>query len=156
MKKTPRYYQVECAEAIVQGWKDKEVPYASCAPGSGKSLILAMLSERCLLKSKRVLQLVPRDKLLKQNYDEMRAWTDYKDKIGIVCAGLSRKEIHKDCVIATPESFKAYRRSQHFDMVLIDECHNVGNKPMSMYRAIIRSLTRINPRLVIAGVSGTT
>jgi DNA repair protein RadD len=155
-KKTPRYYQAECVEAIIQGWKDKEVPYASCAPGSGKSLILAMLSERCLAKSKRVLQLVPRDKLLMQNHDEMKAWTDYRDKIGIVCAGLGRKEIHKDCVIATPESFKSYRRAQHFDMVLIDECHNVSNKPMSMYRSIIRSLKRINPRLVIAGVSGTT
>lgn len=169
MKITPRYYQNEFEEAILDAWRnqgywddgtqkwtEERVPYASCCPASGKSLMLAMLTEWALNRGGRVIQLVPKREHVKQNYKELIGYTDHNTDVGICCSKLSKFQISRKCVIATASSFLSRRASSgSFNVCLIDELHNVSNDPNSRYRKIITSLRRQNPKMLIAGVSGT-
>lgn len=155
-KKTLRWYQKEAVDEIVKSWKRGEVPYTNCCPGSGKSLMLAELSERCLKQGGRVIQLVPKLEHVNQNYREMFNHSDHKNDIGICCSKLQKFQTSRKCVIATASSFLRRRAtSGAFNVCLIDEVHNVPNDLDSGYRKIITSLLRQNPRMLIAGVSGT-
>jgi DNA repair protein RadD len=155
MKKEPRYYQREAGNALVKGIMTQGcVPYAKMATGSGKSLVLAMISDWALKRGWRVLQLVPTKELCEQNAREFNGWSDHK--AGICCTKLGRFETDKNIVIATTTSFLRKRStSGRFDLLLVDECHLLSPKDNSMYQRIIRSLKRINPDLRIAGVSAT-
>lgn len=168
-KITPRYYQNEFYEATIdawanqgywddatQKWSEERVPYASCCPASGKSLMLAMLSEWALNRGGRVIQLVPKLEHVKQNYNELIGYTAHNTDIGICCSKLKKFQTSRQCVIATASSFMSRRaNSGAFNVCLIDELHNVSNDPNSRYRKIITSLRRQNPRMLITGVSGT-
>lgn len=147
-------YQRECVEAIIQGWREKEVPYAQMDTGSGKSLVCAELIKRSLKFNYRCLCLVPSQELVSQNYKEFVGYTDHK--AGICSSKLGRFEIHEKVVFSTYTSFLNRRtKAGKFDVCIIDEHHLVSNDPDTSYRKIIRSLLRINPALRIAGVSAT-
>ena len=161
MKRQLRDYQKDCVLAIINEWNHGNylsVPYASVMTGLGKSLIMADITSKALSKGKRVLQLVPRLELVEQNYKETIEYLDaeHKAKLGIVCGQLNSKEYKSQAVIAMYTSFYKRRASSgHFDVVLIDECDNVGNNKDSQYRKIITSLQRINPKLLVAGVTAS-
>jgi len=151
-----RYYQQEAVDAIINSWnkKQSQVPYVSVMTGLGKSLIIADITKQALAKGKRVLQLVPRLELVKQNYAETVGHGC--EGVGICCGQLNRFEVHKPVVIAMHSSFYSRRTvSGKFDVLLIDECHLVGNDPNSQYRKIVRSLLRLNPKMLIAGLTGS-
>ncbi len=159
MKKTPRQYQQEACKAIVGAWREPSSrPYASVMTGLGKSLCFAMLANRLVNSGKRVLMLVPRKELVEQNFNEAFGYFDNRTALGIVCSQLGKKQQHKQCVVAMASSFVNLRlASGSFDYILIDECHHIsyrkeGNK--GIYAKIIDSLTRINPDIRVAGMTG--
>jgi superfamily II DNA or RNA helicase len=122
-KKLLRWYQKEAVDAIVKSWHRGEVPYCNCCPGSGKSLMLAELSERCLKQGGRVIQLVPKLEHVNQNYREMFNHSNHKNDIGICCSKLQKFQTSRKCVIATSSSFLRRRAtSGAFNVCLIDEC----------------------------------
>ncbi len=161
MKKTPREYQQSACKAIVAKWREDSFsrPYASVMTGLGKSLCFAMLANRLVNRGERVLMLVPRKELVEQNFNEAFNYFDNQSALGIVCAQMDKKQHHKQCVIAMASSFVNLRTvSGSFDYLLIDECHHIsyrkeGNK--GIYAKIIDSLTRINPSIRVAGMTGT-
>jgi len=158
MKKQARWYQRETANAIVKCWREdqKNVPYANNCTGSGKSLTLAMLTNYYINRGERVLQLVPTMELVKSNKEEAIDYLDNPEALGIVCNQLKENQNHRQAVIAMMASFLNKRAiSGAFDILLIDECDLVNNNQESSYRRIITSLQRLNPNMLIAGLTAT-
>ena len=160
MKKTLRPYQQEACKQLHVSMHQGDKPYAAMITGTGKSLVLAALTNRYIEQGKRVLQLVPRLELVQQNYEELFNYTDNKSAIGIVCGQLGKKQNHKQVVIAMASSFVNLRAtSGSFDYCLVDECHRLSIKPESQkqatYQKIVETLLRINPAIKICGVTGT-
>lgn len=156
MKKRPRYYQKDAATALVRSMQKGQIPYANLCTGSGKSLVSAMLTNWMPKQGGRVLQLVPTKELCEQNYREAFEYVDSPGDIGICCSGLNKFDIHKRCVISTSNSFLNRRATSGlFSLCVIDEAHLVTPDPDSTYRKIIRSLKRINPDMLICGMTAT-
>lgn len=158
MKHEPRYYQKDTANAIVKCWREDKnnVPYANNCTGSGKSLTLAMLTDYYVNKGLRVLQLVPTRELVESNYKEAFNYLRNQTSLGIVCNQLKKIQNRKQAVIAMMKSFLKHRAiSGAFDILLIDECDVLNNNPDSDYRKIIGSLKRLNPDMLIAGLTAT-
>jgi len=160
MKKTLRYYQNETCQEIAKSWARKERPYASVMTGLGKSLIFAALTKYGLNKGYRVLQLVPRLELVEQNRAETLAYIDDKRLVGIVCGQLNKSQNKHQAVIAMASSFVNKRAiSGVFDILLIDECHRMKlcglDGQRGIYEKIVTSLLRLNPNMMIAGLTGT-
>jgi len=161
MKKIPRWYQID---AVNNAAKDCRIstdtgfkyPYIDAPPGSGKSLMQAMLIDMCIRQGGRVLCLVPKKELVEQNYIEAYGYIEDPHTLGIVCGQLNKNQIHKQAVIAMYSSFlKSRAFAGKFNLLLIDECHMVSNKPDTSYRKIVSSLLTINPSMKIIGLSGT-
>jgi len=153
-----RYYQSECVESTINAWNERKdiIPYSSMMTGLGKSLVISDITDKAIAKGKRVIQLVPRLELVRQNYNETINHVGDDCDIGICCSKLNKHEFNKQAVVAMYQSFLNRRAtSGSFDVCLIDECDNVGNDPDSSYRKIIRSLLRINPKMLIAGFTAT-
>ena len=68
MKKQLRYFQSDAIDSVIADIKAGEVPYINAVTGFGKSIVMADLTERALIKNKRVLQLVPNHTLCTQNH----------------------------------------------------------------------------------------
>lgn len=160
MKKTLRYYQNETCQEIAKSWARKERPYASVMTGLGKSLIFAALTKYGIGKGYRVLQLVPRLELVEQNRDELLDYIDDKKAVGVVCGQLGKNQNKHQAVIAMASSFVNKRSvSGVFDILLIDECHRMKlcglDGQSGIYEKIVTSLLRINPNMMVAGLTGT-
>jgi len=156
MKKELRYFQTEAIDAILDSLKRGETPYINAVTGFGKSLVMAEITRRAMLKNKRVLQLVPNHTLCVQNYEQTFTHVDNKNSIGICCAKLSKYQTTRQTVIATQTSFlKRRATSGSFDFLLVDEADLVSPDPSTTYQKIIKSLQRINPKMMIIGLTGS-
>ena len=156
MKKTLYKHQQDAINAARESLIAGETPYLDCCVSFGKSLVMAHITESALQKGLRVLQITPTKELCSQNFKELFDYVTDKTKIGIVCAGLNKKQVTKQAVVCTFGSFVNRRANAgKFDLVLIDECHGVSNTPDTSIRKIIKSLQRINPKLKIIGLSGS-
>ena len=160
IKKIPRPYQREICNAIVKSFKQGERPYGSVLGGLGKSLCFAMLTDYYVKQGKRVLQMVPRMELVTQNYNEARDYMESPQVLGICCGQLQKRQTTRQAVIAMASSFVSRRAtSGAFDVLLIDECHRMrlaaGDEKQGNYEKIVRSLFRINPDMLCAGLSGS-
>jgi len=157
-KKQLRPHQLEAKQAIRTALVAGGIPYADCCVSFGKSLLLADIAQDALKKGSRVLIITPTKELCKQNYDETFNCFDdaYKREIGIVCSGLNKKQVHRQVIICTYQSFYSVRATAgKFDLVLIDECHIVSNNEQTQMRKIIKASQRINPKVKVVGVSGS-
>lgn len=156
MKKIPRYYQLDSFKSIIKSISKGGRPYVSMSTGSGKSIVCAMLAEKCLKQGVRALVLTPSSELVSQNYAEHFDYTDTKTALGICSAKLGKYQVTKQIVHATYTSFlKKRATSGAFNALIIDEAHYVSPLPNSSYQKIIRSLLRLNPDMKIIGLSAT-
>ena len=155
-KKEPRYYQLDAVKAIIASWRNGNVPCASISTGGGKSLIAAMLAEQALKQNKRVIIFVPTMELCQQNFKELAEYTDYPMALGVCCSKLQKFQTQKQAVIATYTSFLRRRtKSGAFDLMITDESHLISSDPDSSYQKIIRSLKRLNPNMLMCGLTAT-
>ena len=163
-RKTPRYYQVEAVKAACiscttpseNSENGFEIPYIDAPPGSGKSLMQAMLIDKVLRQGGRAISFVHRAKITRQNYNEVLNYVENAGGVGLCCRKLKSNQIHKQAVICMYQSFLNQRtKAGQFNLCIIDECHLVSNKAGSGYRKIIRSLLRFNPKMKIICLSGT-
>lgn len=156
MKKELRQYQKDAIKAACDALRDGEVPYLNISTGGGKSLVLAHFIEMALRQGKRVLTLTPSTELCSQNYVEAIEYVSEPHKIGICSAQLNKFQTSRQACIATYTSFLRRRtKTGSWDLLLIDECQYLSPSPDSSYQKIIKSLKRINPKLMLIGVSAT-
>lgn len=157
--KTPRYYQEDALKALRGALKDDKdcAPLAVLATGTGKALICAELFKHYVQNypSTRMMCLVDTKELVKQNHDTLlEQWPSAP--VGIYSAGLKRKEPKAQILFAGIQSAysKAYQIGK-IDILLIDECHMIGQKDGTRYQEMITALKVINPRMRVVGLTAT-
>lgn len=152
MKLTPRPYQVEAHDRVVDNWKKSTDPVVvSAATGSGKSIIVAMLAKTLhgLSGGKRVLCLAPSKELTLQNHEKYLA---IGEQASIYSASIS-KSLRHQVIFATPLSFKkvAKRLGHEFAGVIIDEAHGITPS----IQGIISDMKESSHTLRVCGLSAT-
>ena len=168
-KKTPRYYQTEavntCVEAIRKALTDSKASnnIVDAGPGSGKTLMMAMLANHVASRGGNVLILSRQPVLCGQNYDE--CW-EYEVAAGMYAAKYNRKQINSNVIVATEgtivNALHTDFKNHRFDLICIDECHMVDyTEEKSQFMKIITHFTnnakRIGSKLPlqIVGMTGS-
>jgi DNA repair protein RadD len=135
----PYDFQADGATALIESAGH---PLAVYATGAGKSVVIAEVCRRLLSRS---VILVPTRELCQQNEQAMRAvWPEVD--VGILCAGLRRREYGARNLIATIQSvYSLWKRDKlgligSRDLMIVDEAHLVPASEVGMYRTIIKAL----------------
>lgn len=149
---TLRPYQQAAVSASLEHFKNSKSPAVLALPtGAGKSIIIAKLTE---LAKGRVLILAHVKELVEQNFEKYKM---LQDDAGIFSAGLNKKETENKVLFASIQSvFNAKDRFfENFNLLIIDECHRVGQDPASQYHQVIQKLKDNNKSLCILGLTAT-
>lgn len=150
-----REYQSSAVRALQNFLATEEGNPIVCAPtGSGKSVIIAKFIERSP-PGKRILMLTHVKELIEQNYARLKkAWP--AAPVGIFSAGVGRKDTRFPITYAGIQSiYKKASLFGHIDLVIIDECHLLGEKSEGMYQSFLTDLRAVNPKLRVVGFTAT-
>lgn len=152
MKFTPRAYQVDAHDAVIEHWRKSTEPVVlEATTGAGKSLIIAMIAKTLydLSGGKRILCLAPSAELTQQNSEKYKA---IGEPCSIYSASIS-KSLRHQVIFATPLTFKrvAKRLGSQFAGVIIDECHGITGS----IKEIIEDMRSSSPNLRVCGLSAT-
>lgn len=125
--------------------------------GTGKSLVIADLIKKicCKWPGTRCMMLTHVKELIEQNYDKlMRHWPTAP--AGVYSAGVGRKEAHYPITFGGVQSVvNNMHRFGKVDVLIVDECHRISPKANTSYCKIIKFLKKVNPNLVVMGLTAT-
>ncbi|WP_347254513.1 DEAD/DEAH box helicase [Leminorella grimontii] len=149
---TLRPYQQEAVEATLRYFRQRQDPALIVLPtGAGKSLVIAELAR---LARGKVLVLAHVKELVAQNHAKYRA---YGLEADIFSAGLNQKQSSAKVVFGSVQSvarsLDAFNDS--FSLLIVDECHRIGDDEDSQYLQILTHLRNKNPRLCLLGLTAT-
>jgi len=152
MSFTLRPYQQEAVDATLTYFRRHTTPAVIVLPtGAGKSLVIAELAR---LARGRVMVLAHVKELVAQNHAKYLALGLEAD---IYAAGLQRKESQGKVVFGSVQSVA--RNITHFEgkfsLLIVDECHRIGDKEDSQYQQILTALRHQNPQLRLLGLTAT-
>ena len=152
MSFTLRPYQQDAVNATVAHFRRHQEPAVIVLPtGAGKSLVIAELAR---LARGRVLVLAHVKELVAQNHSKYQA---YGLEADIFAAGLQRKESQRKVVFGSVQSVA--RNLDLFDsafsLVIVDECHRIGDDKESQYQQLFNHLRQHNPQLRLLGLTAT-
>jgi len=126
---------------------------------SGKSLIQAYIIRNMLkYENTRILCLTHQKYLIEQNYNELlnNFDNDLFLDAGIYSAGLKRRDTQNRILFAGIQSvYKKAWELGKFDLIIIDEAHLVSYDAETMYRQFFSEMEKINPKIMICGMSAT-
>jgi superfamily II DNA or RNA helicase len=128
---TPRPYQVEAIQALIDGWAGPRNRIAVVLPtGAGKTVIIANLIRRLLatlLRGKRALVIAHREELLEQAAAKIRAVCPD------LCVGIvkAERDEHQDAdvIVASVQTLAVEKRRRailDIGLVIVDECHHAA------------------------------
>lgn len=149
---TLRPYQREAVDATLDYFRHHASPAVIVLPtGAGKSLVIAELAR---LARGRVLVLAHVKELVEQNHAKYRALGLEAD---IFSAGLRQRQSQGKVVFGSVQSIARHLADfdQAFSLLIVDECHRIGDADDSQYRQILRHLQTVNPRLRLLGLTAT-
>lgn len=152
MSFTLRPYQQEAVDATLAHFRRHLESAVIVLPtGAGKSLVIAELAR---IARGRVLVLAHVKELVAQNHAKYRALGLEAD---IFAAGLQRKESHGKVVFGSVQSVARNLEQFHgeFSLLIVDECHRIGEADDSQYQQILTHLRRANPKLRLLGLTAT-
>lgn len=170
----PRPYQLEAEQAVFDYFAKGNVgnPVIAMPGGTGKSLVIAMIIKRIMqtCPNWRGMMLTHVEKLIVQNAEKLQGiWSTAP--LGIYSAGLKSRDMILPIVFGGIQSVaKAIKKTiedntsltplhlQHFgwrDFILVDECHLISPRETAEYQYAIMMLKRINPALVVIGLTAT-
>ncbi len=161
----PRWYQREAKEAIYdhlrQGSGD---PCAVLPTGAGKTICIADICRDVVKWGDRVCVLAHVKELLMQAAEKLAyflpAGTVARPTVGIYSAGLERKDTSNPCIVAGIKSAYTHASdfclcSKPFSIIIVDEAHLIPPKDAGMYRQFLGEMKKLNPKLVIIGLTAT-
>jgi len=122
---TLRPYQIDCLNAIREGWKSFSRTIAVLATGAGKTVIFSHVAKEEVENGGRVLIIAHTDELLEQAIDKLRKTTGTeaeKEKAD------ERASPYAKVVVASIQSMARTNRlisfsDDHFSLVIVDESH---------------------------------
>lgn len=132
-------------------------PLVAAAVGAGKSVMIAALCQEAISQwpETRIVMCVPSKELCEQNLAKLLTiWPEAP--ASVYSAAMGRKELGTSIVYATIGSiYKIAHQLGRVDLLLIDECHLLGERDTGMYRTLINDLISYCPDLRTVGLSGT-
>lgn len=147
-----RPYQREAVSATLEYFRRHTQPAVIVLPtGAGKSLVIAELAK---LARGRVLVLAHVKELVAQNHAKYCAWGLEAD---IFAAGLQQRQSRGKVVFGSVQSVARNldQFEQSFSLLIVDECHRIGDDDDSQYQQIIQHLRQTNPQLRLLGLTAT-
>lgn len=153
-----RQYQRESVDAVWSSLKSGiPAPLVVLPTGAGKSPVVATLCAEAVLKWKaRVLVLVHVRELVGQLEATMRRmWPEKHPPIGVMCAGLKRKESPAVTIASIQTATRNVTDIASRNLIIIDEAHMVPPEGEGMYRSIISDLKLFNPSTRVIGLTAT-
>lgn len=150
---TLRDYQANAVESAYAYWQNNTSCIIEAPCGAGKSLIIGQICHDSITHSVRVLVVTHRKKLLEQNEAELKNLLPNADT-GFYSAGLNQKTQDAQIVFAGIQSI-ANATIQHYEILIIDECHLVAPNESGQYHSLINKLKEVNPDLKILGLTAT-
>lgn len=149
---TLRDYQQDAVNATLKHFRACDDPAVIVLPtGAGKSLVIAELAR---LARRRILVITHVRELVEQNHAKYAA---LGLEAGVFSAGLGRREFNHQVTFASVQSIA--RNLDHFadtfSLLIIDECHRVGEDENSQYQQVISHLRTHNPGLKVLGLTAT-
>ena len=157
---TPRYYQSDSVNAFFDYCERNhgKHPLIVVPTAGGKSLIQALIIDKMLkYPNVRMLLLTHQQELIKQNASELLGFLDDRLlDVGVYCAGLNSRDTKSQILFASIQSIhkKAWELG-FFDLILVDECHRIPQKSIGTYRKFLDEMFKINPKIVIGGLTAT-
>ena len=114
-----------------------------------------MLCERFFsMGQPSILILAHRKELILQAEDKLKGvWPEAP--VGVYAAGAGRKELRSITVASRDTFVGVLGQRPRFDVVIVDEAHNISPQEETQYRKIITALEERNPRLVVIGFTAT-
>lgn len=164
MIKTLRPYQQEAINAIRQCLRESTDPVIlEASVGAGKSLICSELLLMIEKANWRALCLTMNSTLIQQNHETHLI---QGGNSGIYCSGLNEKNSDKPVIFGSPHSVVLGIKNKEpislipFNLIIIDECHNIDFKnSSSMYMRILNHYGFMaqsnNYKYRIVGLTGT-
>lgn len=151
----PRDYQQAAYDAGISHARSSTEPaILELGTAAGKSIIVAMLAQTVKKSGKRVLVLCPSGDLVQQNSGKFR---DIGELCSIYSAKLGQKNVGHSVVFGTPISVA--NNLDDFDesyaLMIVDECHTLGEDEESSYQKILDHLRKKNPKLRLIGLTAT-
>jgi len=159
MKKTLYPRQAAAVSALYAALRKspESVPYADLFTSFGKALVAAKICNDGILAGKRVLQLVPTEELVKQNFLELMHYVDDTGGLGRCVGGKTKVyQINRQCVVAMAKSFvNRAHASGKWDLVVVDEADLFSPKPGTIYQKIAAAILKNNPKCRFIGFTGS-
>ncbi len=162
--KSLRPYQQEVLDKLRDRLKQTNQPLlVNASVGAGKSLIIAELLKVIEHAGWRALCLTMNSTLIRQNAETYRLQGGHA---GIYCASLHCKDTDQPIIFASPMSVRGSIKRKgklskvHFNLIIIDECHNVNfNDKNTTYMRIFNHYEHEsqihNFKLRFVGLTGT-
>ena len=150
---TLRDYQQDAVQSAYTYWHNGTSCIIEAPCGAGKSLIIGKICHDSITHDVRVLVVTHRKKLLEQNEAELKNLLPSANT-GFYSAGLNQKTQDAQIVFAGIQSI-ANATIQHYEILIIDECHLVAPNESGQYHALISKLKEVNPELKILGLTAT-
>ena len=154
----PRYYQLECNDALFNYFEDHTGnPVCAIPTGCGKSVCISMFLMRAFYRypHQKVLVLTHVKELIVQNFKELLGmWSTAP--AGINSAALNQRDYDKKIIFAGIASIhKDYAKFGKVDIIIIDEAHLVNPNDETMYKKFLGALKASNPYLKVIGFTAT-
>lgn len=133
-------------------------PLLKVPTAGGKTFILSkIILDALSFKSQRkirVLVLTQRTILVKQNSEKFTNLAPGIDT-GILSAKLKRKDRDNQVLFAGIQSIYNRQDVGAFDLVIVDECHEIPTSGDGMYKKFFQYLSTLNPKVRIVGLTAT-
>lgn len=152
MSFTLRPYQQQAVDATLNHFRRTTDPAVIVLPtGAGKSLVIAELAR---LARGRVLVLAHVKELVAQNHAKFLALGEQAD---IFAAGLQRRESQNKVVFGSVQSVARNldKFDSAFSLLIVDECHRIGDDEKSQYQQILTHLRAANAQVRLLGLTAT-
>lgn len=155
-----RPYQLEVLHSLRNRLKETEHPLlVNASVGAGKSLIIAELLLLIERANWRALCLTMNSTLIMQNAETYKC---QGGNCGIFCAALNKKQFEEPVIFASPQSIERDLRIKGkiaqvpFNLIVIDECHNINvAEPSTIYMKIFNWYKAMGHKIRFVGLTGT-
>ena len=154
-----RPYQLEACKAVLDYWgKGGGNPLVDLATGTGKSLVIAALTQKICREYPGigVLMLTHQRELIRQNTEELlRVWP--QAPVGINSAGLGRRDKRSKILFAGIQSVakESALTLGERHLIIVDEAHLIPRAGAGQYLTLLAKLREAVPDLRVLGLSAT-
>ncbi|MBD0788018.1 DEAD/DEAH box helicase [Vibrio sp. Y2-5] len=155
-----RNYQQRVVTKLWRWFKKNKIgnPLIKVPTGGGKTHILAQIVIDALsfnsTKKIRIIVLTQDTTLVKQNSEKFFKIAPSVDA-GVFSAKLDRRDTENQIIFASIQS--VYKRDDmgEFDLIIVDECHQIPPKGDGMYQTFISKQKVVNKKVRIVGLTAT-